>query len=67
VTETSPLTCVTVLGPTLADISHVLQEQTGKTMCQSSTMLTPAVAGYKDESKLMPYFHLMVQEFLKIE
>ena len=43
------------------------QEQTGKTMCQASSMYTPAVAGYKDESQLMPYFNLMVNEFLKIE
>ena len=60
-------TIVTVLGPKLADRRLVKQEQTGKTMCQSSEMYTPAVAGFLDETQLMPWFHLMVAEFMKIE
>ena len=60
-------TIVTVLGPKLADRRLVKQEQTGKTMCQSSDMYTPAVAGFMDETELMPWFHLLVGEFIKIE
>ena len=60
-------TIVTVLGPKLADRRLVKQEQTGKTMCQSSDMYTPAVAGFMDETELMPWFHLLVAEFIKIE
>ncbi len=30
-------------------------------------MYTPVVAGYVDEGGLMPYFQLLVEEFLKIE
>ncbi len=30
-------------------------------------MYTPAVAGYEDEKTLLPYFHLLVSEFLRIE
>ena len=58
---------VTVLGAKLADGRLVQQEQTGKTMNQSSVMYTPIVAGFADEAELMPFFHLMVGEFLKIE
>jgi hypothetical protein len=58
---------VTVLGAKLADGRLVQQEQTGKTMNQSSAMYTPIVAGYADEAELMPYFHRMVAEFEKIE
>jgi hypothetical protein len=60
-------TAVTVLGPKLADRRLVKQEQTGKTMCQSSGMYTPAVAGFMDEKELMPWFHRLVAEFLRIE
>ncbi len=60
-------TIVTVLGPKLADRRLVKQEQSGKTMCQSSEMYTPAVAGYMDETQLMPWFHRLVREFMKIE
>ena len=60
-------TFVTVIGPKLADPRLVQQTQTMKTMCQSREMYTPAVAGYADEKKLMPYFHLLVSEFLRIE
>ena len=58
---------VTVLGVKMADVRLVQQEKTGKTMNQSSEMYTPIVAGFADEAALMPFFHLMVQEFLKIE
>jgi hypothetical protein len=58
---------VTVLGAKLADGRLVQQEQTGKTMNQSSAMYTPIVAGFADEAELMPYFHRIVAEFLKIE
>lgn len=54
-------------GPKLADRRLVKQEQTGKTMCQSSGMYTPAVAGFMDEKELMPWFHRLVAEFLRIE
>lgn len=57
----------TVLGPKLADPRLVKQEQTGKTMCQASDMYTPAVAGFLKENEMMPYFHLLVTEFLRIE
>ncbi len=60
-------TVVTVLGPKLADRRLVKQEQTGKAMCQSSEMYTPAVAGFMDEVQLMPWFHRLVDEFLRIE
>jgi hypothetical protein len=58
---------VTVLGAKLADGRLVQQEQTGKTMNQSSAMYTPIVAGFADEAELMPFFQRMVEEFLKIE
>ena len=58
---------VTVIGPKQSDGRLPNQEQTGKTMCQSSSMYTPAVAGYATEGELMPYFHAMVREFQKIE
>jgi hypothetical protein len=58
---------VTVLGVKMADVRLVQQEKTGKTMNQSSDMYTPIVAGFADEAALMPYFHLMVREFLQIE
>jgi hypothetical protein len=60
-------TVVTVLGPKMADRRLVKQEQTGKTMCQSSDMYTPAVAGFMDEAQLMPWFHRLVAEFMRIE
>ncbi len=60
-------TYATVLGPKMADHRLVLQEKTGKTMNQSREMYTPAVAGFLDESEIMPYFHLLVGEFLQIE
>jgi hypothetical protein len=60
-------TFVTVMGPKLADPRLVQQSQTMKTTCQSRDMYTPAVAGYVDECTLMPYFHHMVAEFLRIE
>jgi hypothetical protein len=60
-------TFVTVLGPKLSDPRLVQQTQTMKSMCQSREMYTPAVAGYADEKKLMPYFHRLVSEFLLIE
>jgi hypothetical protein len=56
---------VTVLGAKLADGRLVQQEQTGKTMNQSSAMYTPIVAGFADEGELMPYFYRMVDEFIK--
>jgi hypothetical protein len=36
-------------------------------MYQGSDMYTPAAAGYVDEKGIMPYFQLLVDEFLKIE
>ena len=58
---------VTVMGPKQADRRLPNQEQTGKTMCQSSSLYTPAVAGLLKEGDLMHYFHSMILEFQKIE
>jgi hypothetical protein len=58
---------VTVMGPKQSDLRLTSQERTGKSMCQSSGLYTPAVAGFGSEEDLMGYFHSMVQEFLKIE
>jgi hypothetical protein len=58
---------VTVVGPKQSDTRLTSQERTGKSMCQSSALYTPAVAGFGSEEDLMGYFHSMVQEFLKIE
>ena len=58
---------VTVMGPKQSDARLISQERTGKSMCQSRDLYTPAVAGFATEGELMEYFHVMVQEFLKIE
>ena len=58
---------VTVMGPKQADARLTSQERTGKTMCQSSGLYTPAIAGLGTEDDLMAYFHSMVKEFQKIE
>ena len=58
---------VTVMGPKQADRRLANQERTGKTMCQSSTLYSPAVAGLLKEGELMPYFHAMIREFQNIE
>jgi hypothetical protein len=36
-------------------------------MNQSKKLYTPAVAGYTDEKKMMPYFDEMVAAFMDIE
>jgi hypothetical protein len=58
---------VTVMGPKQSDTRLVNQERTGKSMCQSSALYTPAVAGLATEGELMGYFDCMVKEFQKIE
>ena len=58
---------VTVMGPKQCDQRLVSQQRTGKSMCQSSALYTPAIAGYGTESELMPYFRQLVEEFRKIE
>ena len=58
---------VTVMGPKQVDRRLPNQLQTGKSMCQSSTMYTPAVAGLLKEGELMHYFHAMIREFQNIE
>ena len=60
-------TFVSVIGAKMADTRLVNQERSGKTMYQGSDMYTPAAAGYVDEKGIMPYFQLLVDEFLKIE
>ena len=60
-------TVVAVMGPKQSDIRLINQVRTGKTMCQSSGLYTPAVAGYATEAELMQYFHLMVRAFEQIE
>jgi hypothetical protein len=59
--------CVTVMGPKQSDARLTNQERTGKSMCQSRGLYTPAVAGFATEGELMEYFHLMIREFQKIE
>ncbi len=50
-----------------ADPRLASQKLTGKTMNQSKNLYTPAVAGYTDEKKMMPYFDEMVEAFMEIE
>ncbi len=60
-------TVVTVMGPKQADSRLTSQQRTGKSMCQSSGLYTPAVAGFATEAELMHYFNHMVSVFQEIE
>jgi hypothetical protein len=53
-------------GVKQADIRLPSQKATGKTMNQSRHMYTPALAGYRDESKLMPFFREFLRAFMDI-
>ena len=57
---------ITMCGVKQADIRLPSQKATGKTMNQSRHMYTPALAGYKDESQLMPFFHEFLRAFMDI-
>jgi hypothetical protein len=58
---------ITMCGAKEADPRLPSQVLTGKTMNQSRNLYTPAVAGYTDEKKLMPFFEEMVAAFMEIE
>ena len=58
---------VTMCGVKQGDRRLPSQTETGKTMNQSRHMYTPALAGYKDEKSIMPYFEEFVQQFVDIE
>ena len=57
---------ITMCGVKQADIRLPSQKATGKTMNQSRHMYTPALAGYRDESKLMPFFREFLRAFMDI-
>ena len=58
---------ITMCGVKEADPRLPSQLLTGKTMNHSKNLYTPAVAGYTDEKKMMPYFDEMVAAFMEIE
>ncbi len=47
---------ITMCGVKQADLRLPSQVLTGKTMNQSRNLYAPAVAGFTDEKKMMPYF-----------
>ena len=58
---------ITMCGVKQADARLPSQLLTGKTMNQSRNLYSPAVAGYTDEKKMMPYFEALVAAFVDIE
>jgi len=60
-------TAVTMCGVKQADARLPSQQEKGKTMNQSPHMYVPALAGYTDEKRMMPYFDEFVAAFKQIE
>ena len=60
-------TAVTMCGVKQADARLPSQQEKGKTMNQSPHMYVPALAGYADEKRMMPYFDEFVAAFREIE
>ena len=58
---------ITMCGVKQADVRLPSQHETGKSMNQSRHMYIPALAGYTDESSIMPYFEDFVGAFREIE
>ena len=58
---------ITMCGVKQADARLPSQKETGKTMNQSRHMYIPALAGYTDEKKIMPYFDEFFAAFGVIE
>jgi hypothetical protein len=58
---------ITMCGVKQADSRLPSQLLAGKTMNQSRNLYSPAVAGFTDEKKMMPYFEAMVAAFVDIE
>ncbi len=58
---------ITMCSVKEADPRLPSQFLTGKTMNQSRNLYTPAVAGYTDEKKMLPYFEQMVDAFMEID
>ncbi len=58
---------ITMCGVKQADAKLPSQKETGKTMNQSRHMCIPALAGYTDEKRMMPYFDEFVAAFREIE
>ena len=58
---------ITMCGVKQADSRLPSQLLTGKSMNQSRNLYTPAVAGFTDEKKMMPYFEELVAAFVEIE
>jgi hypothetical protein len=58
---------ITMCGVKQADARLPSQKETGKTMNQSRHMYIPALAGYTDEKRMMPYFDEFVAAFREIE
>jgi hypothetical protein len=58
---------ITMCGVKQADRRLPSQRATGKTINQSRHMYTPALAGYRDENSLMPYFEEFMRAFKEIE
>jgi hypothetical protein len=59
---------ITMCGMKQADARLLYsQKETGKTMNQSRHMYIPALAGYTNEKRMMPYFDEFVETFRAIE
>ncbi len=58
---------ITVCGVKQADVRLPSKKAAGKTMNQSRHMYTPALAGYKEENHIMPFFEEFVRAFTEIE